>query len=112
MNRLADFVAGRRTKWITVVVLLAFALGLGMTKAGGFEDAQENESSSFLPGDAESVKALDVVKELPGGERAAAIVVYRRAGGLTPEDRKKIEGDRQKFDEAVESGRIKEAVPF
>src|SRR5688500_13340895 len=108
MNRLADFVAGRRTKWITVIVVLAGAMGLGMTQAGGFEGAQENESSSFLPGDAESVKALKAVEELPGGERAAAIVVYQREGGLTPEDEQKIAADRAKFNEEVEAGRITE----
>jgi RND superfamily putative drug exporter len=112
MNRLADFVAGRRTKWITVIAVLVVAMGLGMTKAGGFEGAQENESSSFLPGDAESVKALEVVKELPGGERAAAIVVYQREGGLTPEDEQKVAADRAKFNEEVEAGRITQAVPM
>ncbi len=46
--------------------------------------AQKNETSSFLPGSAESVKALDAVKKYPGGELAPAVIVFERPGGLPP----------------------------
>ena len=39
--------------------------------AGKFEEAQKNEQSSFLPGNAESVKALEQTKRFPPGERVA-----------------------------------------
>ena len=51
--------------------------------SGKFEDAQENESTSFLPGDAESVKALEAIERFPGGEVAPAVTVIERDGGLT-----------------------------
>jgi RND superfamily putative drug exporter len=54
--------------------------------SGKFEDAQENEATSFLPGDAESVKALKAVEQFPDGQVAAAVSVFVRDGGLTPDD--------------------------
>jgi putative drug exporter of the RND superfamily len=40
-------------------------------------------SASFLPGDAESTRALTEVERLQDGEQAPIIIVYRRQGGLT-----------------------------
>ena len=57
---------------------------------GKFTDAEENESTSFLPGDAESTKVLTAAEELQGGELAPAVIVYRRESGLTPADLQKI----------------------
>jgi RND superfamily putative drug exporter len=94
MQRLATVVAGRRTKWL--VLLGWFAILVGCIAADlptKFADAEENESASFLPGDAESTKALAATEELQDGEQAPTIIVYRRAGGLTAEDRATIEQD-------------------
>ena len=44
------------------MLLVAFFAG---SYAGKFEDAQENETSSFLPGGAESVAVVDKVKQFP-----------------------------------------------
>ena len=65
--------------------------------SGKFEDAQENETVSFLPGKAESVKSLEAVKQYPGGELAPAVIVYERKGGLTAADRKRVADDQQSF---------------
>ena len=48
---------------------------------------------SFLPGDAESTTALEVTERLQGGETAPTVIVYRRDGGLTAEDRRTIASD-------------------
>ena len=81
--------AGRTAKWIvfavTLVVFLAFA-----SQGGKFEDAQKNETSSFLPGSAESVKTLKAIERFPGGEAAPAVIVFERAGGLTEADKRRI----------------------
>jgi len=98
MSKLLTIASGRRVKWIVALVwLLVF---MGVNAAGlpaKYTDAQENESSSFLPGDAESTKALAAVEELQGGENAAAVVVYRRDGGLTAADRTVMAEDRRNF---------------
>jgi putative drug exporter of the RND superfamily len=89
MARLFSLPAGRRAKWVVfVVVLLVF--GAAASFSGKFESAQKNETSSFLPGDAESVRALDLVKRYPGGELAPAVIVYERRSGLTGADRRRI----------------------
>lgn len=90
--RLFDFVTGRKTKFLVIVFwILAVALASG--KAAGFEDAQNNESSSFLPGSAESLKALELEKTMPGGEQLPGLVVYRRDAGLTSADKRAIRAD-------------------
>ena len=98
MSKLLTLASGRRVKWIVAVAwLLVF---MGVNAAGlpaKYTDAQENESTSFLPGDAESTKALQAVEELQGGETAAAVVVYRREGGLTPADQQVMAEDRRNF---------------
>jgi RND superfamily putative drug exporter len=61
-------VVGPRAKWIVFAVWLAVIFG---SFAAGvpekYTNAQENESTSFLPGDAESTKALTAAEELQGG---------------------------------------------
>jgi RND superfamily putative drug exporter len=81
--------AGRTAKWIVLLVVVLLYGGLA-SQAGKFEDSQKNESSSWLPADAESVKALEAVKQFPGGELAPAVVVYERRGGLTDADKQRI----------------------
>ena len=86
---------GRRSKWVVFLIWL-----VGILIAAGpadlptkFMDAENNESTSFLPGDAESTKALTATEELQGGELAPAVIVYQRESGLTPADRAKIRED-------------------
>jgi len=95
LSRFLTVVAGRRAKWVVLLVWLAaiFATGAaGLLEK--FDDAQENESSSFLPGDAESTEALKAAEALQDGELAPLVVVFRREDGLTAEDRKAIDGIR------------------
>lgn len=97
LRRLATLPAGRRTKW---VVLLAWVVVLvvAATPAGRFEDAQQNEATSFLPGDAESTRVLQLLDRFEEGgsdeNRLEAVIVYGRGSGLTAEDRAAIADDR------------------
>ena len=87
--------AGRRAKWILFAVwFLAIFIAAGPANLPGkFEDAENNEASSYLPGDAESTKALNATEALQKGEIAPAVVIYRRDSGLTPADFATIESD-------------------
>jgi len=100
MRRLVTLPAGRRSKWVVLAVWLLIVPVAG-TFGGKFEDAQKNEQSSFLPGDAESVKAIDAVEGLPSGDVIPAVVVYRRDGGLTPADRRQIGDERTALNRAL-----------
>src|SRR5687768_17196903 len=87
--------AGRRAKWIVFLIwLVGIFIAAGPANLPGkFTDAENNESTSFLPGDAESTKALTATEDLQSGELAPAVIVYRRESGLTPADRRKIVAD-------------------
>jgi putative drug exporter of the RND superfamily len=94
MSRYLTFPAGRRAKWVVFAVWIVAVLGMGAANLPGkFSDAEKNESTSFLPGDAESTKALAVTKQLQDGEQVATVIVYRREGGLTAADKARIAAD-------------------
>lgn len=98
MSRFLTFGANRRVKWVIGAVWLIVIAGIvNFDVLKKYADAEDNEATSFLPGDAESTRALAAVKRLQGGEKAAAVVVYRREGGLNEGDEKRIEDDRVAF---------------
>src|SRR5688572_24412801 len=95
-------VAGRRAKWIVALVWIAIVgVSFQAKLVEKFSDAEKNESTSFLPGDAESTKALEVTKRLEGGELAPLVIVYHRDGGLTATDRRVIARDRKVLNRKV-----------
>jgi putative drug exporter of the RND superfamily len=94
MSRVFSLPAGRRAKWVVFFVWMAVMVGsIAADLPGKFTDAEDNESTSFLPGDAESTKALEVTERLNEGDVAPTVVVYRRDGGLTEADRATITRD-------------------
>src|SRR3954451_2473928 len=94
MSSLFVLPAGRLAKWLVALVWLVVVVAvIAGNLPGKFADAEKNESTSFLPGDAESTKALDASKRITGGENVTAVVVYRREGGLTAGDRARIAAD-------------------
>jgi RND superfamily putative drug exporter len=83
-----------RTRLIIIAIwLIAIFVCFGANLPGKFSDAERNESSSYLPGDAESTRALDATEKLQNGEQAAMVIVYRREGGLTAQDRLQVQRD-------------------
>jgi RND superfamily putative drug exporter len=87
--------AGPRAKWVVFLVwLVGIFIAVGPAQLPTkFMDAENNESTSYLPGDAESTKALQATESLQGGELASAVIVYYRESGLTPADLAKIPSD-------------------
>jgi RND superfamily putative drug exporter len=110
MARFFAFPAGRRAKLVVFVVML-LVYGAAASQAGKFEGAQKNETSSFLPGSAESVKALEAVKRYPGGELAPAVIVFSRDGGLRPQDRQTIAAARARLNEDRPPGTLPAEAP-
>jgi RND superfamily putative drug exporter len=96
MASLLAIPAGRLAKVVVAIVWFVgtIATVVVLDLPGKFTDAEKNESTSFLPGDAESTSALTVSERFQGGELAPMVVVYRRAGGLTVADTRKIAADR------------------
>ena len=81
MAKLAGIVSGRRSKFVVLGLWVVLVVALGPL-AGKFESAQQNEPSSFLPGDAESVRVLDAADGFPSGQATPAIVVYSAPAGF------------------------------
>jgi len=84
--------AGPRLKWVFLIAWLAIAFAVvGGDLPAKFDDAQSNESSSFLPGNAESTKALAASEEIEGNELLTLVIVYQRSEGrLTDADLARI----------------------
>ncbi len=97
---------GPRAKWAVLILwVLGIVIAAGPANLPAkFSDAEENESTSFLPGDAESTKALGATEDLQGGELAPAVIVYRRESGLTPADRAQIATDARSLTKKRFSG--------
>ena len=87
------FPSGRRGKWVVLALAFVVLFGAGSV-AGKFESVQRNDPVSYLPGDAESVKAIEAVEDFPSGQLIPAVAVYHRAGGLRPGDLAKVARDR------------------
>ena len=106
MLALLTLSGSRRSKWIVLGVWLLVLVGLG---AGNvferYSDAEQNRSVDYLPANAESVKVLEQIDEFPSGERFAAVVVYRRDGGLTRADRAVLAQDRRQLVPVATAGR-------
>ncbi len=102
---------GRRAKWVVLAVwFVGLFIAVGPANLpGGFSDAEDNDSTSYLPDEAESTKALVKSEALQSGELAPAAIVYRRESGLTAQDRLKIRADvkrmtRKRFDGVLADG--------
>jgi RND superfamily putative drug exporter len=101
------FPAGRRAKWVVFALwFLAIFAASGADLPGKFEEAENNEATSYLPGEAESTKALAKTEELQKGEIAPTVVVFRRDSGLTAADFRAIEADVGKMTETRYPGVI------
>ncbi|HEX6601056.1 MAG TPA: hypothetical protein VF030_00305, partial [Solirubrobacterales bacterium] len=92
--------ATKRSKWLVFVLwFAAIFIAFGAELPDKFEEAENNEATSYLPGDAESTKALANTEALQKGEIAPTVVVFRRESGLTPIDFVTIAEDVKKMTE-------------
>ncbi|HYI75597.1 MAG TPA: MMPL family transporter [Gaiellaceae bacterium] len=91
MTFFARIVSGRRSKFAVLAAWIVALVALGPL-IGSFESKQKNEPSSFLPEDAESVRALELAEQFPSGRGVSAIAVVAREDGLTEADREAISG--------------------
>jgi RND superfamily putative drug exporter len=97
VRRIASIPAGRWTKWVVLgfwVVVFAVAGPL----AGKLNSAQQNDSSAWLPHNAESTQVVELAKRFAPSDIFPALVVYERPDGvITPADRAKAAADAQRF---------------
>jgi len=92
----ANVVCGRRTKFLVVLFWVAATIGL-VPLAFSLANVENNEMASWLPGDAESTRALEAQMSFMSPDTLPAVVIYERTGGLTPGDLEKAEADAAAF---------------
>lgn len=106
MTRLFALSSSPKAKWAIVAVWLIAAIASGPVQ-GKFQSDQKNDPSTFLPGGAESSKALAAVERIDGGNQVtAAVVVYHRTGGLTAADLGTIAADRATLNQRLPSSTV------
>ena len=107
-REIAGKLTGRITKW----VVLAISLVAMAACAPYFEklaDVQDNESTSWLPGDAESTRAFTLLEQFGDPEAIATAVVYEKTAGFDEADVEMLEGQAARI--AGIDGVIGEVLP-
>ena len=85
---------GRRgMKWVVLVLWVLFAVVVSGPLSGKLTGAEKNQTSSFLPGNAESTQVMALQQKFRSADTAAAVIVYERASGITATDRAKATAD-------------------
>ncbi|MDL4820239.1 MMPL family transporter [Actinomadura opuntiae] len=97
VHRLSGLPGGRLTKWLVVLFWLVVFLATG-SLSSKLADAQQNDASQWLPGNAESTRALAVAQRFHSRDTYPALVVYNRDGAaVTAADRAKAAADARRF---------------
>ncbi len=84
-RQIAGKLTGRVTKWFVLAFWVLAVMGLGGF-AGKLTEVQNNEASSWLPGNAESTRALEKMKPFQDPNAIPTTVVYEKKSGFTAED--------------------------
>lgn len=95
-RQLAGSLTGRWMKWVVVVFWLIVFVGASYYSAK-LPDVEKNDTLSWLPGSAESTKAIQLQEQFQSSNTYPAAIVYVRESGLTPEDKAAAKADVQEF---------------
>ncbi|MGH3472874.1 MAG: MMPL family transporter, partial [Nocardioidaceae bacterium] len=83
---------GRRTKWIALGLWIAIMV-VALPLASKLTGAQKNDAVSWLPGSAESTRALQKQAAFQSPNTFLTVVVYENNHGITSADKAKISKD-------------------
>jgi RND superfamily putative drug exporter len=97
-------------------MVLAFWIGVFAVAgpmAGKLNSAQQNDSSAWLPHNAESTQVVELSKRFVPNDIFPALVVYERPdGAITPADRAKVAADAKRFAGVKDvTGRVVGPIP-
>ncbi len=95
-RQIAGKLTGPRTKWVVLVSWILLVLVLG-SFAGKLTGAEKNDAKSWLPGSAESTKALDKQAAFQSPNTFLTVVVYENTKGITAADQDKVAADVEEF---------------
>jgi RND superfamily putative drug exporter len=89
VGRLAALPCGKVSKWI-VLALWIVAVAVSFGPAGKLTGAQDNDSVSWLLGNAESTEVLKASERFSSPDEIPAVLMYERASGVTPADQQAV----------------------
>jgi RND superfamily putative drug exporter len=93
MNRqIAGWITHHWAKWVILAVSLVVIGAMG-SLGSKLTSVEDNDTSSWLPGDAESTKVIDKSTAFYDPNAVPAVVLYVRDSGITPADLAKAQGD-------------------
>ena len=84
-RQIAGKLTGRVTKWLVLAFWIIVVVASGSV-ASKLSDVQDNQASSWLPGSAESTKALAKLAPFQNQNDIPTVLVYQKTSGLTKAD--------------------------
>ncbi|MBG0817987.1 MMPL family transporter [Planomonospora sp. ID82291] len=96
LGLLPGLLCGRRGKWVVLAVWLGVIVVAG-SSAGRLESVQKDDIAAYLPGSADSARAVERILGMQGESLAPATVVYERRGGVTEADEAAIARDLEEL---------------
>src|SRR5829696_7467335 len=97
VRRIVSLPSGRWGKWVVLGFWIAVFAVAGPL-AGKLNSAQQNDSSAWLPHNAESTQVVELAKRFAPSDVFPALVVYERPDGpITPADQAKAAADARRF---------------
>jgi putative drug exporter of the RND superfamily len=93
INWISRAVSGRTARWLLLALWVVLA-GVAGSAGSKLSSVENNQASTWLPGGAQSLQALNVATEQFGSADVSdAVIVYTRAGGLTAADKAAVRDD-------------------
>ena len=109
MNAIINFITGRKTAWVTLLIGLIFAiLAFGPLRAA----STELTPGVGLPANTESVVVDELISTLPGSDSTAAVIVYAADSELTDEQVTWLQGSFDPMAQMLVGGANEKFVEF
>ena len=109
MNAVINFITGRKTAWVTLLIGLIFAiLAFGPLRAA----SSEITPGVGLPANTESVVVDELISTLPGSDSTAAVIVYASESKFTDEEVTWLQGSFDPMAQMLTGGANEKFVEF
>ena len=109
MNAVINFITGRKTAWVTLLIGLIFAiLAFGPLRAA----STEITPGVGLPANTESVVVDELISTLPGSDSTAAVIVYASESKFTDEEVSWLQGSFDPMAQMLTGGANEKFVEF
>lgn len=93
---MTSLLSGRVAKWVISALWIALLVPAVML-AGKLGEVEQNDSSAWLPTNAESTAVVDRAGKFQPADTQPAIVIYDRPAGVTSADMAKAQADAEAF---------------